>query len=776
MRYVTRTLILACVLLASTSANAQSTIYLPDTTVKVFANGNEQTLGWCGGFNNPQFTMGDLNHDGLPDLVVFENNNSLRTFINKGSAGQPNYRYAPEYALNFPALYNFVVLTDYNRDGIPDLYHQGSYGFAVYRGYYNAKNQLCFTFYEDIFYSNYPATHGPANAFNNPGDIPGIVDVDSDGDIDIVSYDINGGWMNYYRNMQVERGLPADTIRMELWDLCWGKVYQGFWRTHTLQQNCDANNAGLIRNPGSGGMEDRRTHQGNTPCLFDYDLDGDYDYLDGSISFNEMTFLRNGRIPYNSSGPDTMMYQDTTWQNSGTGGTSINLSIFPAAYNIDIDQDGKKDILVAPNFGASSMNHKNIWFYKNLSTPGSPSWLFQSDSFLVDESIDLGTAAYPTLFDYNKDGKLDLIVGSSGFRQPSGLLRSKMSYYQNTGTVSHPVFTRQNTDLLGTFANNFVGAAPATGDIDNDGKADMIIGHTDGRLTYYKNMAASNTVTPDWQLTELVLTDMNGDTINSGGYSAPFIYDLDKDGKPDLIIGCLYGTLSYYQNVSTTPGVIRLKLITEQLGQVKVDPIHSFENYSTPYFGRIDSTGVDYLLIGSGSGNIYQYTGFQSGDTAATYTLVNGHYSFIDTIHNLYNHMGDGLGGVYSNHRSAPVVGDIIGDGSYEMLVGEQKGGIALYKFKFNAEYTPEIGNEQGKVNVYPNPANDMLTVSWSGVSEPDVQVNILNMEGQYLYTSAVPSSLNHAGISLSMLPSGMYICVLQSGVNRYYNKFTVIR
>ena len=775
MRYVARTLVIAFVLLMPAIVNAQSTIFLYDTSIKVFANGGEQVLAWCGGFNNPQFTMGDLNNDGLQDLVVFESYNSVRTFINKGTAGHPNYRYAPEYAVNFPLVYDYLVLADYNRDGIPDLFHQGSYGCAVYKGYYNAKNQLCFTFYEDLFYFNDPLAGGPANAFNNPGDIPAIVDVDNDGDLDIVAYDINGGTMNYFRNMQVEYGLPKDSIKIDLWDKCWGRVYQGFYETHVLGYNCDAANAELTRNPGTGGMEDRKTHQGNTPCLFDYDMDGDYDYLDGSISFNEMTFLRNGRIPINPSGEDTMVYQDTSWQGAGTGGTSIELPIWPAAFNVDIDQDGKKDILVAPNIGTTCMNYNNIWYYQNLSTPGRPNWVFRSDSFLVDQSIDLGTSAYPVLFDYNKDGKPDLFVGSNGYRQSNGLLRSKISYYENTGTALAPAFTRQTTDFLGTFSLNFGGSAPAIGDIDHDGKSDLIIGHSDGTLTYYQNRAASESVTPDWQLTELVLTDMNGDTINTGGYSAPVIYDLDKDGKADLIIGNVYGTLEYYQNVSTTAGIIRLKLINEQLGQVQVDPAHSYENYSTPFFGKIDSTGVVYLLVGSGSGNIYKYTGFQSGDTTATYTLLDAHYSYIDSIYNQYNHPADGFG-IFSDLRSAPAVGDIAGDGSYEMLVGDKKGGLQLYKLKYDTENTPVVTSEHGKVAVYPNPASDVLNISWNGILDPNVEISVVNMEGQYLYSSSAAASVNHTSIPLTMLPSGMYVCVLQSGVNKYYNKFSVIR
>jgi len=763
---------LACILLLFIyvgHANAQSVYYQHDSSVKVYAYGQERVLAWSGGFNNPQFAMGDLNNDGLQDIVVFENGNSLRTFINEGTAGNPHYTYQPQYELNFPPVFDYIVLADYNCDGIPDLFQQGIYGFAVYRGYYNSSNQLCFNFYKNLFYANDPST-GVVNAFDNPGDIPAIVDVDNDGDLDFIAYNIIGGAMNYYRNMRVEEGLPCDSIVIHLEDQCWGKVYQGFFRTHYLAQPCSE--AGLVLPRHEGGGTERTTHSGNTPCLFDWDMDGDYDYLDGSISFNQMTFLENGRIPDNPTGPDSMVSQDTMWQSSGT---QIDIPIWPAAFNIDVDQDGKKDLLVSPNGTQLSENYNCIWYYKNFTTPGVPDWQFQSDSFFIDQTIDLGSSAYPVLFDYNHDGKPDLFVGSDGYRQASGTLQSRISYYMNTSTTGNPSFTLQTTDFMGLNSYAFAGIAPAFGDIDNDGKADMIIGHTDGTLSYFKNTAASDTVQPVWVLQQLVLTDHNGDTINVGGYSAPFIYDIDKDGKNDLIIGGFGGNIEYYENISTTPGAISLSLANTELGGAKADPNQPIGGYSAPFIGKIDTSGIEYLLVGANSGNIYQYTGFQSGDTSATYTMVSQDYCFIDSTYNIYDNPGT-ADAVYSDLRSTVTVGDIAGDSSFYMIVGNIKGGVELYKLKSASPLGIPVVNENGKIYLYPNPAKDILNINWSGILNNNIQISILNMEGQMLNTSVISSSAQHTVISLSALPSGMYVCMLQSGANRYYNKFTVVK
>jgi Secretion system C-terminal sorting domain/FG-GAP-like repeat len=771
MKPITRIVVIIFLFFAAVPAKAQLT-YQHDTTVKVFAYGHEQTLAFCGGFNTPQFSMGDLNHDGLQDIVVFEPWNSVRTFINKGTAGNPNYRYAPEYAINFPPIYGYLILSDYNCDGIPDLFHRGNSGFSVYKGYYNAYNQLCFTFYQELFYNNDLYAGGTANAYCNPGDIPSIVDIDHDGDLDFIAYDISGGWINLYKNMRVELGLPCDSIHIALKDRCFGRVWQGFFRTHSLARTCD--NSHLLKQPGG----EKKTHSGNTPCLFDWDMDGDYDYLDGSVSYNNMTFLKNGRIEA-GSGPDSMISQDTLWQ---TGGKTIDIPIFPAAFNVDVDQDGKKDLLIAPNGGSGFLNYHNIWYYKNFSTVGTPDWRFQSDSFFTDKTIDLGTGAYPMFFDYDKDGKPDLFVGSDGyFQNPSGVLRSRISYYRNTSVTGAASFTLQTTDFLGIDSFGFKGAAPAFGDIDHDGKTDLIIGHTDGTLTYFKNVAAFDTVPPVWQLMQRKLTDINGDTINTTAYAAPFIYDIDKDGKKDLLIGDVFGNIEYYQDVATVPGTIALKLINMQLGHARADTTRFYGIKATPFIGKIDSTGVEYLMIGSNSGNIYQYTGFQGGDTTAIYTMVNAHYAYIDTTYSLFTHPGTTYG-IYDGLHTSITVGDINNDGNFYMFIGNNKGGLDNYKLKV---YEPPVPvdhtginsvNENGKVLVYPNPVTDLLTISWSGVLQSDVQISFINMAGQTLYSTTSPTTTDHTALTVSMLPSGMYVCVLQSGVNRYYSKFTVIR
>lgn len=71
-----------------------------------------------------------------------------------------------------------------------------------------------------------------------PSDVPAIIDIDNDGDLDILSYDVIGAQLSFYRNRRVEDGLSCDSIRMELADNCWGKFFQNVIRSVVMNIAC----------------------------------------------------------------------------------------------------------------------------------------------------------------------------------------------------------------------------------------------------------------------------------------------------------------------------------------------------------------------------------------------------------------------------------------------------------------------------------------------------------------------------------------------------------
>lgn len=283
-------------------------------------------------------------------------------------------------------------------------------------------------------------------------------------------------------------------------------------------------------------------------------------------------------------------------------------------------------------------------------------------------------------------------------------------------------------------------------------------------------MATSDTVQPVWVLAQAILTDNTGAIINTGGNAAPFIYDLDKDGKPDLIIGAYSGKLFYYRNISTTSGVVSLKLINTDLGGIQIDSTIGPPGTSVPFIGKMDNTGKEYLVVGSKSGSLYRYDGFQSGDTTISgFVQIDSNYSYIDSSWQIKNQkFRHPQFGMYDGIRTAPAIADIDGDGKYEMVLGDVWGGVKFYKQWFNASVNNIDNSKNGfEVHVYPNPANDMVHITWSSnFAQGNIEVSIINTVGQKVATGSYKDVVTAAQLSVKDLSAGMYYVIVRSGYN----------
>ena len=154
--------------------------------------------------------------------------------------------------------------------------------------------------------------------------------------------------------------------------------------------------------------------------------------------------------------------------------------------------------------------------------------------------IDVLPFLRPLFFDVYNDGKQEMIAGAK-----DGTLR----LYRNTATVSAPQWELVPHYFDGIRAGAF--AAPAAADLDNDGKPEILIGtggfsSDSGMVIIYRN---SGTVeSPVW------IRVAHGD-IRVGNDAAPVLYDIDGDGRPDLIVGNSTGELVLFRNKSDSHGI-----------------------------------------------------------------------------------------------------------------------------------------------------------------------------------------------------------------------------
>jgi hypothetical protein len=186
------------VILYSTSVSAQFT-FIADQEIQIEKQTAEPfRLAWTGGLNSVQVNTMDLNSDNKEDLVLFDRMaNTVMTFLSDG--GQ--YRYSPEYESLFPSeVTNWILLRDYNCDGLKDIFTGDSFGIKVYKNTTETGSLVSWSLEQSPLLTK--GFSGKINLQLQYDDLPAIVDADGDGDLDIFNVRFTGNsTVEYHQNL-----------------------------------------------------------------------------------------------------------------------------------------------------------------------------------------------------------------------------------------------------------------------------------------------------------------------------------------------------------------------------------------------------------------------------------------------------------------------------------------------------------------------------------------------------------------------------------------------
>jgi hypothetical protein len=669
---------------------------------------------WAGGMNDPQFSKMDLNGDGTMDLVAFDRiGDKIMPFLKTpGSTTDTGLIFAPQYEGYFPkTLQNWVVMRDYDNNGIPDIFTWRSTGMKVYKGTFNG-TQIVYNLVSPLVV--YDFGNFDVNIWVNVDDVPGLVDVNGDGDLDILTFGIAGCSVEYYENQTVEHaGDPAyvsDSLKFENYTLCWGNFCEDA-STNALLCNFSCKGEGgtggntggglVIQVPGEGAR-----HTGSTLYTLDYEDDNDIDLLLGDISFNNMVLALNSG---DSSFANACAY-DSIFPLCDV---PVDLPVFPAAYGYDVNEDGLEDMLVSPNARGGARDVHNVLHYKKVPDPLCR-YRYQTDSFMTGQILDFGTDAKPVFFDFNNDGKKDIVVGNYGYFRPFQTVMSDLALLDNIGSDTIPAFRVRSVDWQNLSQYNLVGISPAFGDLDGDGKADMVIGELNGFLHFFKNTGVSQASFPN-------MTQPNFFNMDAGQYSTPLLYDLNGDSLLDIVCGKRDGRINYYWNMGTTTApVFHADSVNTTLGGINVTEPGFTEGFSFPSIYR-DSAAQMHILVGNQRGNVYEYL----IDTA---NLRSGTFTLLDT-----NVMKYDVGA-----KATVSVADINNDGYLEYMCGNGRGGVQMFSDSLWDTSTIQIIDTTGIMDInwggmqlFPNPATNSFTCHIENADLDNAVVEVYNLLGE---------------------------------------------
>lgn len=700
-----------------------------NSNIDVIKNASSIDNAWSGGLNYAQFSDFDYDYDGDLDLFVFDrSSNNVRVFSQESNGGA-HYELVHNAQSNFPDDLRYrATMIDYDNDGKKDLFTYGIGGLKVFRNIGNATSGIQWELYQDIVYSDYPNI--TTNLYVSSTDIPAIIDVDKDGDIDVLTFHIGGANIEYHQNQSMELyGIP-DSLTFVLKNECWGKFSENASTNFILLNDPNVPCVGgSINNPETPEFNNEEKgyekHAGSTVMALDYDNNGVMDLVIGDVAHTNLSLLINGGSTVNSDSP--MISVDYAFPSNTTPSYT---QLFPATFYVDVDFDLVKDLIVCPNAKNISFNEKSVQFYKNIGTNELPNFIFTNDDFLQRNMIEHGSGSVPVLFDFDQDGLDDLMVANFYRYKPVLDKESTIAYYKNTGDISNPQFTLIDDDVFNFTSQSYgLRLIPTYGDVDDDGDEDMFIGRDDGTLLYFENTTTGGNAT--FSAPILNYQDDLGTIITTNGYCHPQLFDLDKDGLLDLILGKKTGELHYYRNIGTvnTPS---FELTNTQLGNVDVSTDVP-DGYPAPHFFTVENRTV--LFVGSVNGKLIYYDSIDNHIALGEdFTLISDQYLGLD-----------------AQAYSSFCVKDINNDGNLNLFMGQDLGG--LFHFEANpsgSSFLSEIESTH-PVDVYPNPANTQITIS----SENSTWFEMTNSQGKMIVSREINS--NMINIDVSSFPSGIY-------------------
>lgn len=692
------------------STYAQESDFKP-LNIEVIESGDTLSMPWAGGIFSSHLGQVDINNDGRLDLVSVDRYSSKNyVFIHEANG---TYYLDEALSLTLPKINGWFYFRDVNCDGVSDLFcyeenNEGSY----YQGTY-IDNTLQFIFSQETI------TVDGNPLFTQFNDNPILEDIDLDGDIDLLTYDAVGQYLQFYKNQSLELGQGCG-LSFQLSDHCWGAFANEIASDSiVLNQNCLPN----LQSPNSNAS----LHFIPSLFAFDYQGDGDFDLFAGDVLGNSLSLLKNG-------GSSSSPLITEVIKNFPSYNTPVNLAYNPLPFYLDVDLDGLLDLVISNGTGELtyySEMEEVLWFYKNMGTNENPVFELQTTQFLINQMIDVGIHPHPVFWDENGDGLLDLLIGNYGEDIDQDFTANgKLVLYRNIGTIDLPVFELIDQDFANIEALNMENIHPTFGDLDQDGDEDLILGQSFGRLEYFENQNGNF-------IHQGELYDYAGFPvpIDVGQWATPQLVDINSDGLLDLIVGEANGNLNFYQNTGI-PTSANFELISNNWGEVDVRNPGEAYSASIPFI-KTNQNGNWELYVSNQSGQIFHYNQIENHIAEGAFNLLSSSFGDFNI----------------TNRHTGFAFGDLTNNGIDEILIGEFAGGLMLFQ-----ESIPTVINHFVKtplIEIYPNPSNGEFFIDLPEISERLIPCQIYNSFGQLMYEAMITKA--SPIIDITDFPPGIY-------------------
>ncbi|MFH5187513.1 FG-GAP repeat domain-containing protein [Paenibacillus sp. TAB 01] len=241
-------------------------------------------------------------------------------------------------------------------------------------------------------------------------------------------------------------------------------------------------------------------------------------------------------------------------------------------------------------------------------------------------------------------------------------------------------------------------AYPALADLNGDGHADLIAGSADGTVSAYLSLGAQQGAYAGQQLPgpapdafgkREAVRLTNGQPLKTDAYASVAAYDLNGDGRPDLLLGRSDGTLAVAYGAAGGSFDPPAPLTAGGKAIAGAAPI-------APAVGDVTGDGIPDLIVGDAAGAVTLYPGRTAAGAAGTGSGSAGAQAAFDPGRQLFQ---------LTAPFAAPSVHDVNGDGLPDLVVGNLEGDLHVYAQQTDGSWQPSGVIEGATLNQLGNHA-----------------------------------------------------------------------